>query len=582
MRLSFGLVALLVWLTTQTLVTQQPQSGSISGTLTSSSDLGRPVRKAQMTLISTTPRLTRTTTTDAEGRYIFPDLPPTDYTLSASKPGYLTIVYGARRPGAGIPGSLLRVANGQQLRDVAVQIPRGGVISGVVTDEFGDPAFGVPVRAMRYGFTEEGRIAQPAGQAITDDLGAYRIAGLMPGEYVVSAVPRDTVAGAAASVESLRNRQAQILTSARATGTEEAVSAGFEARRREGRDPTAPAGAVGYVAVYHPGTASPSSAARIRLGVSDQAAGVDIQLQVLTTATVSGTVINAQGAPTAARVQLIDPAMPIANLAVWFRTASPGGTFSFSGIPPGSYVVRAAASRPPGTGESTAATTVQVDEGGTHAVSLVLRAGVSVSGRIDVPSLQGAVNLRRLQVDLMAIARPGDWEVPLRTAVPDADGGFVIRGLAPARYRIGIRGLPDGWKLASAIFDGADAADTHLQAESHSRTGGVLSFTSKTGEVSGMVTDASGSPVTGRTVILFPSDSELWVPRSPRIHLAQPGADGRYVMRGLLPGDYRLALVDGPEPGQQYDLEYLAQAVSGSSNFTLAEGEQRTRDLQAR
>ena len=69
---------------------------------------------------------------------------------------------------------------------IALRIPRGGVISGNVVDEFGDAAFGVPVRALRLSFMMNGeRTANSAGQAVTDDLGGYRLAGLLPGEYVV-------------------------------------------------------------------------------------------------------------------------------------------------------------------------------------------------------------------------------------------------------------------------------------------------------------------------------------------------------------------------------------------------------------
>ena len=40
-----------------------------------------------------------------------------------------------------------------------------------VTDEFGDPAFGVPVRAIRFVFENGQRRAQTAASATTDDLG---------------------------------------------------------------------------------------------------------------------------------------------------------------------------------------------------------------------------------------------------------------------------------------------------------------------------------------------------------------------------------------------------------------------------
>jgi protocatechuate 3,4-dioxygenase beta subunit len=416
---------------------------------------------------------------------------------------------------------------------------------------------------------------------VTDDLGAYRIAGLLPGEYVVSAVPRDSVASAAANADSLRQRQAEILAAARAKGNEAAMQAQFDrARREQGRDPARPPERTGYVAVYHPSSVVPGTAGRVRLGVSEQVSAVDIQLQVVDTGVVSGLVTGPQGTPVAARVQLLDPAMPIANLAVWFRNASSNGRFAFHGIPPGAYVLTAQASAGRPGEELTAAASVQVAEAGEHEVALALRGGVPASGRIDLASLGSAVDLRKLQVDLMRVMTPAEWEAPLGTATPDAEGRFVIRGLFPGRYRVGVRGLPDGWMLASAVFDDVDAADYHLQIEDRPFTGGVVSVTSRVAQLTGMVSGTNGDPVSDHSVLLFPSDRELWVPQSRRIHVAQPGVDGRYTIRGLPPGEYRLAAVTPPETGQQFDPEFLAQAMSGSTSVTIAAGEQKTQDIR--
>ena len=494
------------------------------------------------------------------------------------------MTFGARRPGPGVPGSVITLGAGQQITDLAFRLPRGGVIAGIVTDEFGDPAFGVPIRAMRFGYANGIRVAEPVpSTVVTDDLGGYRIAGLFPGEDVVSAVPRDSVASAAASAESLRQRQAEVLAAARARGTEAALQAQFEsARREQGRDPTRPPESTGYVAAYHPSVITPGMAGRVRVGASEQVSAVDIQLQVIATGVVSGVVTGPQGTPVAARVQLLDPAMPIANLAVWFRNAASNGRFAFHGIPPGAYVVTAQASSGRPGEEVTAATTVQVTEAGEHDVALALRAGVSASGTIDLASLGGAVDLRKVQVDLMRVMTPAEWEAPLGTATPDAEGRFVIRGLSPGRYRVGVRGLPDGWMLASAIFDDIDAADHHLQVEARPLSGGVVTLTQRQSQLTGVVSGTSGDPASDHAVLLFPSDREFWVPQSRRIHVAQPGADGRYTIRGLPPGEYRIAAVIPPEAGQQFDLEFLAQAMSGSTSITIAAGEQKKQDLRVR
>ena len=324
-----------------------PNTATIAGTL-SSADLGRPIRRAVVKLVSTQPTRVRTTTTDADGRFRFGALPAGDYTLTAAKAGFLESVLGARRPGAGVAGTSIQLAHGQQLDTIAMRLPRGGVISGIVTDEFGDPALGVPVRAMRLGYANGERLAQPVANATTDDLGGYRLPGLLPGDYIVSAVPRDSVAAQAAMDESMRARQSAIAASGRAapqlTTEGSTVSPG-----------------PGYVAVYFGSTVSPAAATRVAVGVGQQVAAVDIQLQAINTATITGVVVNPDGSPASARLQLVDPSMPIANLGVWFRNATPAGRFSFAGLAPGTYVLNAQAPARGAGGLLSGAVTVPVE-----------------------------------------------------------------------------------------------------------------------------------------------------------------------------------------------------------------------------
>jgi hypothetical protein len=60
-----------------------------------------------------------------------------------------------------------------------------------VSDESGDVMPGVQVQVMRYQYQQGDRRLVPAGQGQTDDRGVYRVWGLNPGDYYVSAVARN-------------------------------------------------------------------------------------------------------------------------------------------------------------------------------------------------------------------------------------------------------------------------------------------------------------------------------------------------------------------------------------------------------
>ena len=187
--------------------------GAIAGALVTAE--GRPVRRAAVKLTGGQPSTTRTTTSDATGRFVFTGLPQGIYRVSAAKAGFIETAYGAKRPGAGVPGTPIVLAADQRVGDIVLRLTRGGVISGTVTDEFGDAAFTIPVRALRLGYTNGGRVAQPVANTTTDDLGGYRLAGLPPGDYIVSVVPRESVAAAAAVDDEISSRQAAVGTAGR-------------------------------------------------------------------------------------------------------------------------------------------------------------------------------------------------------------------------------------------------------------------------------------------------------------------------------------------------------------------------------
>ena len=551
----------------------QEGTGVVAGSLSEVS--GQPVRKAQVRLVTLPARSARMTSSDAEGRFSFTGLPPGDYTVSASKPGHLDAVFGARRPGLTAPGTPIRLVAGQKIENIALKLPRGSVITGLVLDEFGDPAFNVPVRAVRHVFENGQRALTFGGNGTTDDRGMYRIAGLMPGEYLVSAVPRDTVATTASNAEALRDRQAQVM----AKGGGNAPGLGL---------PIPATSPLGYVAVHYPGSLNGAGITPVRVGAGEEVPGIDLRLQVIQTVSIFGKVSSEDGgALPQTRVQLIDATMPINLVGVWFRDMRPDGTFTFHGVVPGPYVVKAYGT-PGGEigaagGDMWASVDVVANPGGTSNVELRMRRGVTVSGTLSLAGLPSSFDLARARVNLYPIPSSSDWEMGIIGMRVDAAGKFSAPNVLPGQYRLSLTGFPEGWSVDSAMFESRDAADHHLQIDGTRNLAGIeLTVTSQHSELSGAITRASGAPAPESTVIALPADRRLWLPQSRRIRLTHAGADGRYSFRGLPAGEYRLAVLIDPEPGREFDPEFLSQVFSNAIPLSIGARETKTQDLRVK
>src|SRR3954469_7999173 len=164
-----------------------PPGGRISGRVLAA-DNGRPVKRARVFATAVELPGGRGMLTDDSGVFDLTELPAGRYTLTVSKSGFVALSYGQRRPlQAGTP---LQLADGQQLKGIEFQLPRGSVISGHVLDEDGDAMPGVTVRILRYQYLQGERRLTAAGTAQTDDKGLYRVWGLMPGDYYVNAAAR--------------------------------------------------------------------------------------------------------------------------------------------------------------------------------------------------------------------------------------------------------------------------------------------------------------------------------------------------------------------------------------------------------
>ncbi|MGH9374278.1 MAG: MSCRAMM family protein, partial [Vicinamibacterales bacterium] len=151
-------------------------------------DTGTPIRRAQVRAFSGELRDSRMASTDAQGRFEFRDLPGGRWELMANKAGFVGLRFGQRRPFES--GRPIELGDGETMAKADFVLPRGAAITGRILDEFGDPVAGARVQAMRYRSMQGTRQLMPLGGDNTDDTGAFRLYGLTPGDYYVTAMPQ--------------------------------------------------------------------------------------------------------------------------------------------------------------------------------------------------------------------------------------------------------------------------------------------------------------------------------------------------------------------------------------------------------
>jgi hypothetical protein len=533
---------------------EAPRGTSIIRGTVVAADNGSPIRRAQVR-IGGQGAQGRLATTDAQGRFEIRELPAGRYTVSASKGGFVSVQYGQRRPSES--GTPLEIGAGQTLEKVVIALPRGSVISGRITDEFGEPVANAVVTSLRYGYAGGARRLMPAGgqnsRDTTDDQGQFRLFGLSPGDYIVSASFR---------------------------------SGGGEATDPSGEN-------TGYAPTYYPGTSSVADAQRVSVAIGQEQTSVIFSLIATRLVRVSGAVLNSHGTAVQNGAVILTPASTRVNAPALNSTLSGridgAGQFRVINVPPGRYVAqvrtqagrggpaaRAANTAPPEFGRQE----ITVGAEDLDGVVLLTGPGARVTGRIitdtgvmpPVSAQQFTVMARPVQLDPSSpaggIGRVND------------DFAFELNGVFDPRvFRVN---APQNWSLKSVSINGQDVTDVPLDLPPGQTLSGMqIVITERATDLSGRVTDARSQPVTDVTIVVFPADEAKWVYQSRFIRAARPDQDGRYQIRGLPPsGDYLAIAVQGLEDGQAGDPEFLATIREHAAKLSLGEGETRALDLR--
>jgi protocatechuate 3,4-dioxygenase beta subunit len=542
-------------------------------------DTGSIVRRAQVR-IGSSDIGSKSAFTDAQGRYEFKDLPAGRFNLSVSKSGFVTIQYGQARPFE--PGRPIDLADAQIMEKVDVALPRGSAVSGRVLDEFGEPVADASVTAMRTQYTGgRRRLVQSGRNSTSNDLGQFRLFGLPPGEYYVSVT--------------VRTFDTMIMDMMGMSGAGGPVGSNNNS---------------GYAATYYPGTPNPAEAQRLTLAVGQELGSVDIQMQPVRLAKITGSAASSDGkAMSGAMVMLLPTMKDAMTMMSGFGSSrtDKDGKFTLSGVAPGEYSIQIQslaemmsqanqAMAMIGAGESATAAPPPQPLEREFAVATVNVAGDDIAGLV-VTGARGARASGRLVFEdgpapkdltsLRLMAAPTDFDnmasmaSAFGMAAVKNNGTFEIDGLVGARA-FSFMNPPEGWSVKRVTHEADDVTDKgYVFKPGENVEGFEIVMTTKSQPVAGSVTNDKGEPVKDCTVVVFPEDRQQWAVSNDRTRgSARPDQQGKFKFMSLPPGAYLAIAVEYVAEGEWADPEWLARAAKKATGFTLVEGAPKTLDLK--
>jgi hypothetical protein len=577
-------------------VSAQPQNAALEGIAVLQST-GQPLPKVYVDLRGP---WSLSTTTEEDGKFYFPNVQPGQYHLYARREGFALSEYGQRWSGG--PGQLITLTAGQPATNIQVGLTPTAVISGRISDLNGNPVTGARVRAMKTSVQENRRTLRVAQEAITNELGEYRLFWMAPGRYYVSAI----VQAWQVNSQVVNNPSAPV---------GDTTNAGLSASRSVSRPETTKPIGTGeaadeiYIPIYFPRSIDGEQATPIDLQPGMDFRNVDISVAPVRTFHVRGRITNlpmpadpaqggagprgggapplppfggagGRGGPAAGAGGPGGPVIqvrltPVNTLGNVYNALANGSTgeFEFPKVVTGAYVlytfIEGTTTRMP----------VEVRNGDIDGITMPLTSGVSLPVKITLDgeppkNLPDVSNLRvMLYRDPTLIGAP---------AMNAAAGGATptIPNLSPGDYRIYIQPLLNPITGTDPLTQPAQWQNAYVKSirlgDSEVLNGG-LHYSPQPDQILDVVIGINPGTLEGRAlndqqqvipsaaVAIFADSPAIRILRTDMFRVTSTDRAGKFQVKGLPPGDYKVFAWEGLDKDAWLDPDFVRNEGRGQS-----------------
>jgi len=515
------------------------EPASVSGRVLNAAT-GAPLHAALVSLATLAERpLEATTYTDSNGRFGFENVPPGRYMMSASEDGYAQAWFGAATPDR-VP-AVLTLRSGEVRQDILFQLTALSSVSGVLLDQEGDPLLHGSVQLLAERYDRGKPVWTVYYNSGVNDRGEFRLQGVRPGRYILlAASDRNNIIETRPEVVLGESLPQQV-----------------------------------YARLYYPAATRVRDAQRLEVRPGSRISGLDFRLTPVAVATVQGTVDLPEGAP---RQGVVVHLAPVGEGEVSWAgrgsTFTRDGKFTFGNVPPGRYqIIGMLASDQSYRGAE------YVDLApGPQELRLRLSKGVRVAGKVEVRGR--ATEVKPFQVSLI----PDDPNSPGRGALrtrTQPDGSFAFDAVTAGVWDIGIGPLPTGGFIQAMTLGAQDVLTEDMFIGASPPPALHIVVNTQGGVLSGVVKrpDAGAGERSRPIVMLAPSGRFSHV--LSFFHLVPADETGKYEIRGITPGSYKLYAFEQMAQGAWRQPEFLQRVDPLGKPLEVREGEQLEQDVEA-
>jgi protocatechuate 3,4-dioxygenase beta subunit len=494
---------------------QAPASCTVQGTAVNHVS-GEPLQRVNLQLHSTRSEGVRpyASVSAAEGRFTFAGVDPGQYMLRAERLGFDRYE------------SSFTTDCGQLRGSVAIKLVPQGVVTGRVTDEFGDPLPGVSVEAMQRAYINGTRHVIPASQAVTNDLGEYRLHSLSPGPYFIQAVIEDKGDSSTSSV---------------------------------------------LLPAYFPNTDRPELAQSLQVAPAQVQSGINFLLRRVPAFSIRGRLALTPRDGNGVMIYLAQR-----NVGNWLTGRRPipvdNGAFELNAVPAGPYQLIAEQFGESGAPVAGARIPVDVADRDIDGINLAPTPRPDIVGQLtweEAPPQPTQGKAPRI------VLRPEPGETSLPGSAPigadvEESGSFRIRSSPPGVYVVLAANLPPEFYVASARL--GEAGNPSLRLDLSQSQGGSLTVvvSNRSGTLEGTV--EGNRP--GLQVFAIAEGNPWWS------KAAVTGEQGHFEIKGLAPGEYRVLAFEQIDPLAYQDAELMKSLESKSQRVTLREKDKQVLTLK--